>query len=118
MKVHVQLAVVLAFFLGCGAQQGPAPVPPPPPPDDVDAGPGEAGARGDLFDKACANLRKHGCSEGFDRPGETSCAATMRRAETEKLTEMHPDCVRAAASLTALRACGRYCKTVVPSGTQ
>lgn len=88
------------------------PSPQPPPPADADAGPG------DIFDQACASLRHLGCSEGFDRPGEASCADTMRRAETAHLSQMQPDCVRRATSVTVVRSCGRYCATVLPDGTQ
>jgi hypothetical protein len=83
---------------------------PDPPPAAPEAGPLDAG---DVFDRACANLRDKQCKEGFQLPGEEPCADIMRRAELGHLTQMHPDCVEQALSVAAIRKCGPYCRTLV-----
>jgi hypothetical protein len=110
-KGGIRSQILTVLLLSCGAPQPPQAGPTPAYNED-------AGTGGDVFDKACATLRRLGCSEGFDRPSEASCADTMRRAETARLAEMRPDCVLRATSVTTARSCGRYCKTVLPDGTQ
>jgi hypothetical protein len=130
MKLLLLLTSIL-ILSGC------QPMPPPPVPPDsvvdadvpalpdvavvVDAAPApeppEASVvivvdAGDIFDQACANLRRLKCDEGFDKAGQQSCATVMRHAETAHLTKTYPDCVAGANAVSAAKQCGRYCKVI------
>jgi hypothetical protein len=51
---------------------------------------------------ACANLDRLGCPEGKD----PLCASTCVKVQSQGLTDVHPECLAAAASPEAARACG------------
>lgn len=56
----------------------------------------------DAYDDACRTLATLGCPEADDR---AMCVTTMRRAQTERLTDYNPPCVAASTSVDAVRAC-------------
>lgn len=59
-------------------------------------------AKPDLCELACPRLKLLGCPEG----GERECVAVCRHAETSRVTDLRPDCIAAAGSKAAVRACG------------
>ena len=67
-------------------------------PAPADAAPAPLTACG----KACVNLAALGCSEG----SAANCASTCDKAQSARLTDMHPDCLAAAKDKAAIRACG------------
>jgi hypothetical protein len=56
----------------------------------------------DVYPAACSNLAQLGCPEGA-RP---NCAAVMKRAEDEHLTDTKAQCLAGAKSAEEARACG------------
>ena len=59
--------------------------------------------------EACLNLKRLGCPEARNRPGEDSCYVVCRRAEsTNKHVSFRPDCIAAAKDKRALLACNTY----------
>ena len=85
---------------------GPIPIKP-------DSGPPVLIDGGDSYDQACANLQLQGCSEGSN----VNCAVAMRSAESTKLEFYDSNCLKAATSKAAIRACGNK-KVVCQSVTQ
>jgi hypothetical protein len=73
-----------------------------PTPINPDSGPIILIDGGDSYDQACANIQLQGCSEGTNM----NCAVTMRTAESTKLEYYDSNCLKAATSKTAIRACG------------
>jgi hypothetical protein len=123
MKLFL-LALCALTITGCPT---PSPIPPdpdvwgdvyipPPEPFVVDAGPAPAKDAatpiGDIFDKACENLRTLRCKEGFSAPPQDSCDVALRHGQ--KIANMKPDCVAAAGSVAAVKKCGRYCAHLQP----
>jgi hypothetical protein len=56
----------------------------------------------DVYPAACLNLQSLGCPEGA-RP---NCAAVMKRADDDHLTDTHASCLAGAKTAEDARACG------------
>lgn len=102
--------VILFVGLLAGECQKTPPAPPAPLPTDAgpeaaapEAGPvdEDASPRESVCARACARLKELGCKEGL----AASCVATCERAQAEHLTDLHPDCLAAASTKEAARAC-------------
>lgn len=64
---------------------------------------------------ACANLARLRCPEGKGRAGEDSCYVVCKRAvSTRGRIDLKPECVAAAKSVSAVRACETYRCVGVP----
>lgn len=61
-----------------------------------------------LCAKACINLRKLECLDGYRRPGEDSCYVVCKRAEGTGKIDFHTQCIIDARDLAGVRACGTY----------
>lgn len=83
----------------------PPPTPPPvPPAPPAPPAPPPGPALGDVYDRACAAELAAGCSEGKD----PKCAARMRDEAGAKIVVVPADCLAAAKTKVAVRACGSY----------
>jgi hypothetical protein len=124
MRFQALICFILLWVLaGCPT---PGPVPPddaffgdvfipPPEPFVVDAGPSpakDASPPGDVFDRACANLRTLHCKEGFSAAPQDTCEVALRHGQ--QIANMKPDCVAAATSVADAKKCGRYCQHLQP----
>lgn len=58
--------------------------------------------------QACANIQAKRCPEATTRPGEDSCYVVCSRAEATGKIDFKTQCVAAAKSQSAIRACGTY----------
>jgi hypothetical protein len=56
----------------------------------------------DVYPAACSNLAQLGCPEGA-RP---NCAAVMKRADDDHLTDTRASCLAVAKTADEARACG------------
>jgi|SRR5579859_1186449 len=99
----MQSSYVVLVFAAIAACP-PRPPSPPPEPDvvAVDAAVRSDGAD-DAYVRACTNLHALGCSEGDH---EDLCMVTLRLADQTQRTDLRVDCLVAAASKDAARACG------------
>lgn len=113
--------LALLFAVAFVACQTPLPSPVPPPDvtvvdagatDEPEAGPALIGdaEQGDIFDRACDRLAAFRCKDGL----HPACAAIMRRVDLTNLTRMNSTCLAGARSVGAIRACGSFCRAVVP----
>ena len=90
-------AAVLASGPGCTT---PSPGPDAAPPFDGSI-PVDAGVVDGLCADACARLRVLGCQEGAP-----ACEGTCTHVRATGLTELHPECLAAAATKADARRCG------------
>jgi hypothetical protein len=118
---YLAAALVLVACGKCLPSPDPVvPAPVPVPVVTADAGSGDAGpdahrhqpkppapppVPSDPYAAACANLAALGCPEAT-----ATCAATMRKADVEKLTTVKPSCLAAAKSKAQVHQCGPFAR--------
>ena len=103
MRPYVISLFFVAIFAGLNtitSCSGPSPIPSPWP----DAGATDAPIVAGDCTAACANLKILGCAEGID----PDCARVCEKARATDLTDLHLDCLTAAASKEAARSCGTF----------
>lgn len=114
----IAAVLLVGFFLP--ATEGCRPARPVTAPVDVIVASEDGGVYAEPFDgpsgsylapqcaRACANLQKRSCSDGFTRHGEDSCYVICQRAEGTGKIDLKTACVANASTLVLIRACGTY----------
>ena len=68
----------------------------------VDAAPAAKDVSADWCSDACTNLQRIGCSEGLP----ANCTSACVKAQTARITDLHPECLAKAKDRQEARGCG------------